>query len=101
MTFTDESAVYLGGKEVRARYFGRGHTNGDAVVYFPDLRVVHAGDLFLAVRPGRGTAASPPRPRGVNIYVDYAQGGSFFEWGDDSGESARDPISSTEQMPIP
>ena len=21
-----------------------------------------------------------PRPPGVNIYVDYAQGGSFFEW---------------------
>ena len=28
-------SVFLGGKEVRARYFGRGHTNGDAVIYFP------------------------------------------------------------------
>ena len=35
ITFTTETAVYLGGKEVRAYFFGRGHTNGDAVIYFP------------------------------------------------------------------
>ena len=27
-------------------YFGRGHTDGDAWVVFPSLRVVHAGDIF-------------------------------------------------------
>ena len=27
-------------------YFGRGHTNGDAFVVFPALRVMHAGDIF-------------------------------------------------------
>ena len=80
VTFSDQTSVFLGGTEIRAAYFGRGHTNGDAVVYFPELRVVHTGDLFLATRAGRGTAESPPRPRGVNIYVDYAQGGSFFDW---------------------
>jgi glyoxylase-like metal-dependent hydrolase (beta-lactamase superfamily II) len=32
ITFSDEIVLYLGGKEVRAMYFGRGHTNGDAVV---------------------------------------------------------------------
>src|ERR1019366_6472229 len=41
VTFTEETAVFLGGKEVRARYFGRGHTNGDAIVYFPALRTIH------------------------------------------------------------
>src|SRR5262245_22309130 len=77
ITFSDELAVYLGGKEVRAKYFGRGHTSGDAVIYFPDLKVIHTGDLFL----GRRRAAAPQtRPPGVNIYVDYAQGGSFLEW---------------------
>jgi glyoxylase-like metal-dependent hydrolase (beta-lactamase superfamily II) len=45
----------LGGKEVRAKYFGCGHTSGDAVVYFPDLGLIHSGDLFL----GR------PAPRAV------------------------------------
>src|SRR6266550_5263694 len=45
ITFSDELSVYLGGKEVRALYFGRGHTSGDAIVYFPDLKIVHTGDL--------------------------------------------------------
>jgi glyoxylase-like metal-dependent hydrolase (beta-lactamase superfamily II) len=80
ITFSEETSVYLGGKEARARHFGRGHTNGDAVVYFPDARVVHTGDLFLGRRPGAADSAAQARPPGVNIYVDYVQGGSFFEW---------------------
>jgi cyclase len=76
ITFSDALSVHLGGKEVRAQHFGRGHTDGDAIIYFPDLGVIHTGDLFLASR-------EPPRsdrPAGANIYVDYAQGGSFLEW---------------------
>ena len=80
VTFSDEASVFLGGKEVRAKYFGRGHTNGDAIIYFPDLKVIHTGDLFLGRRPGRAGAPAQARPAGVNIYVDYVQGGSFFEW---------------------
>lgn len=68
VTFSKEIVLHLGGKEVRARYFGRGHTDGDAVIYFPELKVVHTGDLFLG------------KPFGLNIYVDYAQGGSFLDW---------------------
>ena len=79
ITFTDELDVHLGGKNVQAYYFGRGHTSGDAVIYFPEQKTIHTGDLFLSTRtPPRADA--PPRPRGVPIYVDYAQGGSFFEW---------------------
>jgi len=77
VTFTDEMAVALGGREVRALYFGRGHTSGDAIIYFPRERVIHTGDLFLNFQPKPGT---PPRPPGVPIYVDSAQGGSFMEW---------------------
>jgi glyoxylase-like metal-dependent hydrolase (beta-lactamase superfamily II) len=80
VTFSDEMSVFLGGSEVRARYFGRGHTSGDAIVYFPTLRAIHTGDLFLGRAAGRGGPASQSRPPGVNIYVDYAQGGSFFDW---------------------
>jgi len=80
VTFSDEASVHLGGKEVRAKYFGRGHTSGDAVVYFPELKVIHTGDLFLGRQAGRGAAAAQTRPPGVNIYVDYAQGGSFLDW---------------------
>ena len=36
--FVDETAVFLGDAEVQMHHFGRGHTNGDAVVYFPDRR---------------------------------------------------------------
>jgi len=61
--FTDESAVFLGGKEVRARYFGRGHTNGDAIVYFPDMKAVSMGDLVSGDSPG----------------IDYIGGGSLVE----------------------
>jgi cyclase len=64
VTFTDETAVYLGGKEVRARYFGRGHTNGDAVVYFPALKTLHTGDLMAGNSP----------------LIDYPGGGSLVEW---------------------
>ena len=79
ITFADELVVHLGGKEVRAKYFGRGHTNGDAVIYFPELKVVHTGDLFLGRTPAAAAAAAA-KPPGANIYVDYAQGGSFLDW---------------------
>jgi len=82
VTFSDETSVFLGGKEVRARYFGRGHTNGDAVVYFPELGVVHTGDLYLSTRPAprAGGPAADERPVSVPIFVDYSQGGSFLDW---------------------
>ena len=51
VTFTDETDVFLGGKEVRAKYYGRGHTNGDAFVYFPALKVLHTGDMFTSATP--------------------------------------------------
>jgi cyclase len=64
IVFTDETAVFLGGKEVRAKFFGRGHTNGDAVVYFPQLKTVHTGDLMAGASP----------------LIDYNGGGSLIEW---------------------
>ena len=74
VTFSDRISVHLGQREVQAHYFGRGHTSGDAVVYFPELKVIHTGDLFLGRQP------TPRKPLALNIYVDYAQGGSFLEW---------------------
>src|SRR3954447_19837923 len=51
IAFSDEQQVFLGGKEVVARYFGRGHTNGDVAVFFPAERTVHMGDLFTNGTP--------------------------------------------------
>ncbi len=38
--------IGTGADRIELFYFGRGHTNGDAWVLFPALRVVHAGDIF-------------------------------------------------------
>ena len=72
ISFTDETEVFLGGKEVRAHYFGRGHTNGDAVIYFPAERTVHTGDLFTV-----GTSSAPVT---VAPFIDYSASGSVVEW---------------------
>ena len=64
IVFTDQTAVHLGGVEVRAHHLGRGHTNGDSVIYFPDLRTIHAGDLLHGIAP----------------FIDYANGGSSAGW---------------------
>jgi glyoxylase-like metal-dependent hydrolase (beta-lactamase superfamily II) len=45
-TFKDKMTIFKGPDEIDLFYFGRGHTNGDAWVLFPALRVVHAGDIF-------------------------------------------------------
>ena len=79
VTFSDELAVNLGDKEVQARYYGRGHTSGDAIVYFPEVRTIHTGDLFLNF-PRRPRADGSERPPGAGIYIDYVQGGSFLDW---------------------
>jgi cyclase len=65
ITFSDETQVFLGGKEVQARHVGRGHTNGDAVIYFPSERVLHTGDLFV---------------NGGAPFIDYSSGGTIVAW---------------------
>ena len=78
VTFSDQMSVFLGGQEVQAHWFGRGHTSGDAIIYFPAQKVVHTGDLFLASGPPRaGARTFPP---GSNLFVDSSQGGSLMEW---------------------
>jgi glyoxylase-like metal-dependent hydrolase (beta-lactamase superfamily II) len=45
-TFKDKMSLLGGDDRIDLYYFGRGHTNGDALVVFPALRVMHSGDLF-------------------------------------------------------
>ncbi len=73
IVYTDQQSVFLGGVEVQMRYVGRGHTNGDSVIYFPDLRTVHTGDLVVWGKRSQGTTLTP--------LMDYAAGnGSGKEW---------------------
>ena len=64
VVFREEMSVFLGGQEVRARFFGRGHTDGDAIVYFPTQRTIHTGDMMAHDTP----------------LIDYNGGGSILEW---------------------
>jgi cyclase len=45
-TFNDKMSIGSGNDRIDLYYFGRGHTNGDAWVVFPAVRVMHAGDVF-------------------------------------------------------
>ena len=60
-----EYTLRQGGVEVQLRSFGRARTDGDTVVYFPDLKVVVVGDLFNG---------GMPEP-------DFSAGGSLVDWG--------------------
>jgi len=63
-TFAKDQVIKLGGAEVRAYSFGRGHTGDDTMVYFPDTRVVMVSDQMSDTTP----------------IVDFANGGSAVEW---------------------
>ena len=57
--------IKVGGKTVRAYYFGRGHTDGDMVVLFVEDRVLHTGDLLF---------------NGHYPNIDLEAGGSVKQW---------------------
>ena len=66
-TFKDRMTLFKGPDQIELYYFGRGHTNGDAWVLFPALRVVSAGDIVS----------------GKNLpLLDANNGGSGVEIGD-------------------
>jgi cyclase len=71
-TFGDRMTLFKGPDQVELYYFGRGHTNGDAWVLFPTLRVVSAGDIVS----------------GKNLpLLDANNGGSGVEIGDTIGKA--------------
>ena len=45
-TFGERLTLFEGRDQIDLYYFGAGHTNGDTVVVFPALGMVHLGDLF-------------------------------------------------------
>ena len=46
-TFKDTMTIGSGADRIDLYYFGRAHTNGDAMVFFPSARVLHMADVFL------------------------------------------------------
>jgi len=46
VTYSKKKVVNLGGREVQLLFLGRGHTNGDTVIYLPKEKIVCTGDLM-------------------------------------------------------
>jgi len=65
ITFADKLAVYAGGETIRLVHYPRSHTDGDTVVFFDRLKVVHMGDMFFS---------------GMFPFLDVAHGGDIDSW---------------------
>ena len=63
--FTDTWSATFGDETIEARYFGPGHTGGDAVIHFQRANVMHMGDLLF-------NRAHPN--------IDRAQGARIDNW---------------------
>jgi len=81
-TFKDRMTLGSGADRVDLYYFGRGHTNGDAWIVFPQIRAMHSGDIFA----------------GKNLpLIDTNNGGSVTEIGD-SLQKAHDTIKNVDTI---
>ena len=50
-TFEDRMVLHRGDRTIEFRYFGRGNTDGDAVLWLPNEKIVVAGDLVVRPTP--------------------------------------------------
>jgi len=51
VTFSEAMTIDLGNRVVEIRYYGKGHSAGDAVLYLPRERVLITGDLLASPVP--------------------------------------------------
>jgi glyoxylase-like metal-dependent hydrolase (beta-lactamase superfamily II) len=64
-TFSKDWSKKIGGETITLRYFGPGHTDGDAMIHFENVNVVHMGDLVFNRR---------------YPFIDKAAGASVKNW---------------------
>jgi len=64
-TFSDNWKQKVGKEQIKAHYFGAGHTNGDAIIHFENANVTHMGDLIFNRR---------------YPYVDRSAGANIHSW---------------------
>jgi len=76
-TFKDKMTIGSGNDQIDLLYFGRGHTNGDAWIVFPFLRVMHAGDIFsgknIPILDGNNGGSGVEMPDTLSKAADYAK----------------------------
>ncbi len=65
LTVENRYSIKLGGKEILLFYSGRGHTDGDLMVYFPSEKTIHMGDLVF---------------NNIIPYIDFQGGSSTENW---------------------
>ncbi|MCZ6594815.1 MAG: MBL fold metallo-hydrolase, partial [Bacteroidetes bacterium] len=52
ITFDQSLSIHMNGEEIKAIHYPKGHTDGDAIIYFTGSNVVHMGDhLFNKMFP--------------------------------------------------
>lgn len=61
ITFSDGVTLHLNGHRAEVIHVMRAHTDGDAVIHFPDADVIHSGDIFF---------------NGLFPFIDLDSGGS-------------------------
>jgi cyclase len=96
LTYTEEMSVNIGGKEVIAHYFGRGHTDGDTWVYFPAAKVLASGDAFNTGN-GQGQTGSLTyglyiAPGGSIVDISNTSDGVLKKWDFDTVVPGHGPI---------
>jgi glyoxylase-like metal-dependent hydrolase (beta-lactamase superfamily II) len=64
-TYSNSWKMDVGDEIIHAKYYGRGHTSGDSVIYFEKANVVHMGDLVF---------------NRMNPYTDRPSGASMMNW---------------------
>lgn len=47
ITFADAVTFYLNGQKAHVSHVRNAHTDGDAIIHFPDVNVIHAGDVVF------------------------------------------------------
>lgn len=73
-TFTDSWKTTFGDETIQARYYGPGHTSGDAVYHFEKANVVHMGDLlFNRAHPNIDRAAGAHTGNWISVIEKTAK----------------------------
>jgi glyoxylase-like metal-dependent hydrolase (beta-lactamase superfamily II) len=76
-TFKDKMTIGSGADQIELRYFGRGHTNGDAWIVFPALRTMHAGDIFsgknIPILDSNNGGSGVDMPKTLKKAADFAK----------------------------
>lgn len=62
VTFSEEIKLHINGNDIMVAHVHNAHTDGDALIYFPQSNVLHTGDTFF---------------NGMFPYIDLKSGGSI------------------------